>query len=229
MGTGTDRDPASSVEPQTGSPLDEGVNVQLTPADVWVLGQLVEDGSLHLPSEIDDEIRDGYRILRTAGYEPPPTVPSPDTDALGAGPLREVRLAEVSTAEPGPQAAQPGVEAEELTRVAAATPGVDLDLDPVADAHGRLADAVEHLAEEAGGRVHVNVEGLSTSESSTVDGFSRLALDWAVVSLGAILATMFVIASALVSDPVFAFLGIGLLGVTGALAYPYLVGSEGSP
>lgn len=58
-------------EPTAGS-IQDALEVELDPVDVWVLGQLIEAEAASFPPEIEQEIKDGYRILKLSGYTPPP-------------------------------------------------------------------------------------------------------------------------------------------------------------
>ncbi len=66
-------------EPTAGS-IRDALEVELDPVDVWVLGQLIEAEAASFPPEIEQEIMDGYRILKLSGYTPPPAEGHTDVD-----------------------------------------------------------------------------------------------------------------------------------------------------
>lgn len=54
----------------TGDTLTGGIEVDLSPEDIWTLGQLLEAGAVSFPPKVTQEITTGYRILQGAGFEP---------------------------------------------------------------------------------------------------------------------------------------------------------------
>lgn len=74
MGSGTGTEEARRTEEpavETQTPLTDGLDVELDPADVWTLGQLIEAGAVSFPPGVAHEITTGYRVLQAGGYEPP--------------------------------------------------------------------------------------------------------------------------------------------------------------
>lgn len=243
---------APSLEGETGSheetePLDptslsDGVQVELSQADVWVLGQLIEAGTASFPPEIEADILDGYRILKMSGYSPPPTrghtsvevVAGEDADEP-TGAARDVVVDEVEPPAPagagseqGAEAVLPQIRLREVLLAEVSTVPADADAEGTRDELGSrpgqtdaLAAAVDHLADRIGALGEGASAGQATGDQRSAD-VRPLVVDWALVGIAVTSATLFVGAAALLADPVFGLLAVGLLGLATFLAYPYL-------
>lgn len=254
MGAGTGHEQANQHEEpavETETSLTGDLEVDLDPADVWTLGQLIDAGAVSLPPNVAKELTTGYRILQASGYQPPEDAQT-KVELRGSGeasgidlPLEELEdaadvtarrvvLAEITSAEE--EHAEPGATVE---------PGVDADRSPPRRdgheeppaAHGagldaeqtqRLAQAIERLADtvDDGELASVEVEVSETSDGSSARGtalpVASMTVDWALIGLGLAVSTAFVIAAGVLADPVFALLGLALLGFACFQSYPYL-------
>lgn len=230
---GVDIAQREQTEPLDPTSLQEGVHIDLTPHDVWVLGQLIEADAASLPRDAEESILDGYRILKATGYEPPqkgdpPNVdltaprdeaqlaaatPHPPTREAPASVLREVLITEVETAEPAastkddPPASQAALQAQE----------------PIAPALERVAAAVEELKEEVTPHQEPATDPTPETKEQPESGFSpRLVFDAILITASVLVASLFVTAGALLQDPVFAALALGLMAAAAWLILPWM-------
>lgn len=236
--------PHEETEPLDLTSPSDGVQVELSQADVWVLGQLIDAGTATFPPEIEEDILAGYQILKMSGYSPPPSrghtsvevIAGDEPDEPGAV-GRDVVVDEVEPPAPtgaGPeQAAEaviPKIRLREVLLAEISTAPADADAeatrDELASGSGQtdeLAAAVDHLAVRIGALGQGASGGQATGDRGSTD-VRLLVVDWALVGIAVTSATLFVGAATLLADPVFGLLAVGLLGLAAFLAYPYLEG-----
>lgn len=254
MGAGTGSEQAERHEEpavETETSLTGNLEVDLDPADVWTLGQLIDAGAVSLPPGVAEELTTGYRILQASGYEPPEgaqtkvelrgsgdasgvELPIQQLDEAADVTARRVVLAEITSAEedraePG-ATVEPGVDAEprpsrrDGDEEAPGPPAAGLD----AERTQRLTQAIERLADtvEEGDLATVQLEAPDGADATrsrrTTLPVASMTVDWALIGLGLAVATAFVIAAGVLADPVFALLGLALLGFACFQSYPYL-------
>lgn len=230
---GVDIAQREQTEPLDHTSLQEGVHIDLTPHDVWVLGQLIEADTASLPRDAEESILDGYRILKATGYEPPAKGDPPNVDLTAprdeaqlaastppamtreapASVLREVLIAEIKTAEPSPSAQEdpPASLASFQAQ------------EPIAPALERVAAAVEELKEDATHQQEPVMD--STPETTEQPGSSlspRLVFDVILTTASVLVASLFVTAGAFLQDPVFAALALGLMAAAAWLILPWM-------
>lgn len=246
---------APSLEGQPGpheetEPLDlkspaDGVQVELSQADVWVLGQLIDAGTASFPPEIEEDILAGYQILKMSGYSPPPSkghtsvevIAGEESDESG-GVGRDVVVDEVEPPAPagaGPEEADeaviPQIRLREVLLAEISTAPTDADAEASRDELGsssgqrdELAAALDHLADRIGGLGQASSTSRASGDQGSTD-VRPVVVDWALVGIAVTSATLFVGVATLLADPVFGILAVGLLVLAAFLAYPYLEGS----
>lgn len=244
--TGSGGGPLETEEPAVES-RTAGFDVDLEPADVWTLGQLIEVNAVQFPPGVAGKIMGAYRILKASGYQPaageepqhtdvalpeelddPEAAPEDLETADPAPPTREVVVAEVTT-KPQPDPPEGQTPDDELqpavADLAEAFPRDELD---------SLSSAVEALTEQiddaAWARKRASQKA-KASEAADQQALRELVLDGALAGLATLVATLLAAAAALLSDPVFAVLALAPLGLAGLLAYPYMANPrvEGRP
>ncbi len=240
--------PTPHTEPLSPDSLADGVKVDLSPVDIWVLGQLIEAGAASFPPDIENDLLNGYRILQGSGYEPPPTKGLPNVeivasleeddpgkldpdehamlDATASEPklptVREVVLEEIP--------AEPEGDAWELAHpladpTSAPKPNGAHASQPVLDAGplDRVADEVQALREELSS---VTAQAQKAAREEDDEPAGSHVFDAALGSVALLVSALFTAAGALVGDPALAAIGLGLVLALAWLAYPYLVGEE---
>lgn len=221
--TGDRRGSASYSKLGEGSAtVSDEIRVDLAPADLWVLGQLIEADAASFPPEIEEEILTGYRILKGSGYEPPPSrghtrvelsasmepeeqhEPSQPArsatlgeQAGGSVHVREVVLAEI-TSEPSKGQTAAGATHPEALEAHLAAIGGALD------------------------RIAAQMQAASRDRERSRGGVEAAVVDLGLAGLNVLTAVLFVLAAAILGDAVFTILGIGALGLAGFLAAPHL-------
>lgn len=220
-------------EPLDPTSLQEGVHIDLTPHDVWVLGQLIEADTASLPRDAEESILDGYRILKATGYEPPTEADPPNVDLKAphdeaqlaaatphattpeapASVLREVLITEVKTADPSP-----------ITHETPPDPSTGLQAqEPIAPALERVAAAVEELKEEVTPHHEPATDSTPEPKEQPASGLSsRLVFDAILITASVLVASLFVTAGALLQDPIFAALALGLMATAAWLILPWM-------
>lgn len=174
---------------------------------------------------------------QTAGLE----LPIEDLEEEGNLTARRVLLTEIASTEdehrePG-ATVEPGVDAEAPSSLAARdgdeAPAQSVPASaPVGpDETRRLAAAIERLADgiEETGTGSVELAAPPTATVQRPESglpFASLTVDWALIGLGLTVATLFVVAAGMLADPVFAILGLAVLGFACFQSYPYLAESS---
>lgn len=235
----------------TQASLTGDLEIDLEPDDVWTLGQLIEADVASFPPGVAQEIMTGYRILQGAGYRP---ADETDVELRGAGDVsglalpegaldddeslfsRQIVVAELVEQEPASE--DPAEEGDDEAPAQPADDRVEqmAAMQAVAGEHAaRLAEAVERLAEGFEAQAEEDTSATPATTTSVevaqppTTNLATVTVDWALIGLSLTVSTVFVIAAGFLADPVFAILGLALLGFAAFQSYPYLADSEEGP